>query len=179
MSLATRELNKLLLYLIDQKSKLGSGSGKTNRIQHELAKVKLSLYENDYNTMKQERAISQLEEMINENEIKDPALLSDSYLKLSKWHFDYKDMQIKHHQVMHSMIERASAAHIQAPLNGQDFDKTIRYCKKATEVVKTNNEAWHYYSQMSYEASKFYSRMFSQSIQESEQEAQNAKAADL
>lgn len=58
MSLATRELNKLLLYLIDQKSKLGSGSGKTNRIQHELAKVKLSLYENDYNTMKQERAIS-------------------------------------------------------------------------------------------------------------------------
>ena len=99
--------------------------------------------------------------MINENEIKDPALLSDSYLKLSKWHFDYKDMQIKHHQVVHPMLERASAAHSQAPLNGQDFDKTIRYCKNATEVVKTNNEAWHYYSQMNYEASKFYSRMFS------------------
>jgi hypothetical protein len=90
---------------------LGSGSGKTNRIQHELAKVKLSLYENDYNTNKQERAISQLERMINENEIADPALLSDSYLKLSKWHFDYKDMQIKHHQPVVHPLERASAAH--------------------------------------------------------------------
>jgi hypothetical protein len=32
---------------------------------------------------------------------------------------------------------------------------------------------------MNYEASKFYSRMFSQSIQESEEEAQNAKTAAL
>ena len=34
------------------------------KIQDELAKVKLSIFENDYNTFKQERAISMLEKMI-------------------------------------------------------------------------------------------------------------------
>lgn len=98
MSLATRELNAIYLYLIDQKSKLGTGSGKTTVIQHELAKIKLSLYEKNFNNMKQEKAIQQLDEMIQKKEIIDPALLSESYLKLSKWNFEYLDMQVKHHQ---------------------------------------------------------------------------------
>lgn len=51
-------------------------------------------------------------------------------------------------------------------LTGQDFDKTIRYCKQATEIVKTNNDAWHYFSQINYEASRFYSISFAESIQE-------------
>ena len=41
-------------------------------IQEELAKVKLSIFENDYNTGKQEKAISMLENMIINKEIKDP-----------------------------------------------------------------------------------------------------------
>ena len=32
-----------------------------------------------------------LEKMINNNEIKNANQLSDSYLMLSKWHFDFKD----------------------------------------------------------------------------------------
>ena len=56
----------------------------------------------------------------------------------------------------------------------EDFDKTIRYCKKATEVVQNNNEAWHYYSQINYEASKFYSICFAESLQSSEEEKNNA-----
>jgi hypothetical protein len=33
-------------------------------------------------------------------------------------------------------------------------------------VVTHNNEAWHYYSQINYEASKFYSIAFAESLQE-------------
>ena len=50
-------------------------------------------------------------------------------------------------------------------LTGEDFDKTLSYCKKATEVVKANKEAWHYYSQINYEASKFFSVCFAESLQ--------------
>ena len=55
-------------------------------------------------------------------------------------------------------------------MTGEDFDKTIKYCRNATEVGKTNNEAWHYYSQINYEASRFYSILFAQSLQESAEE---------
>ena len=51
-------------------------------------------------------------------------------------------------------------------MTGEDFDKAIRYCRRATEVVTHNNEAWHYYSQINYEASKFYSIAFAESLQE-------------
>jgi len=44
---------------------------------------------------KQEHAISMLDKMITNGEIKDPQQLSDCYLKLSKWNFDFKDQQIK------------------------------------------------------------------------------------
>ena len=37
-----------------------------------------------------------LENLIKNNEVKDHSLLSDSYLKLSKWTFDFKDQQVKH-----------------------------------------------------------------------------------
>ena len=66
-------------------------NGNTQRIQDDLAKIKLSIYETDYNNHKQEKAINMLEKMINNQEIKDCQQLSDSYLKLSKWHFDFKD----------------------------------------------------------------------------------------
>jgi hypothetical protein len=36
--------------------------------------------------------------------------------------------------------------------------------------LKTNNEAWHYYSQINYEASKFYQMLFAENIQESASE---------
>lgn len=51
---------------------MGQDLNKKNKIQDELAKVKLSIFENDYNMGKQERAISMLEKMIINNEIKDP-----------------------------------------------------------------------------------------------------------
>lgn len=53
--------------------------------------MKISIYENDYNNGKQERAIQMLENLIKNKEVKDHALLSDSYLKLSQWTFDFKD----------------------------------------------------------------------------------------
>jgi hypothetical protein len=51
-------------------------------------------------------------------------------------------------------------------LTGEDFEKSVRYCKKATEVVKANKEAWHYYSQINYEASRFFSISFAESLRE-------------
>jgi hypothetical protein len=49
-------------------------------------------------------------------------------------------------------------------MTDDDFKKAIQNCKKATEVVKTNREAWHYYSQINYEASKHYSQVFAESL---------------
>lgn len=86
----------MLQDLSEKKDKVSQASGHTQRIQDDLAKIKLSIYETDYNNMKQERAIQMLEKMINSQEIKNPEQLSDSYLKLSKWHFDFKDQQVKH-----------------------------------------------------------------------------------
>lgn len=67
----------------------------TLKIQNDIAKVKLSIYENDYNNLKQERAIQLLENLIFNNQINDQQILSESYLKLSKWIFDFKDQQLK------------------------------------------------------------------------------------
>jgi len=41
--------------------------------------------------------------------------------------------------------------------------------------VKTNNDAWHYYSQINYEASRFYSISFAESIQEEKLKEQKQK----
>ena len=53
----------------------------------------MSIFENDYNMGKQEQAIMKVEKMIKNNEIKDAQQLSDSYLKLSKWIYDFKDIK--------------------------------------------------------------------------------------
>jgi len=98
--LGSKVLNKMLQELISKMKTVGSASENTQKIQDDLAKVKISIYENDYNNGKQERAIQMLENLIKNKEVQDPALLSESYLKLSKWHFDYKDQQVKH-QVVH------------------------------------------------------------------------------
>lgn len=119
--------------------------------------MKLSIYENDYNNNKQQWAIDMLEKMIVSKEISDPEQLSTCYLKLSKWNFDIKDqmkMQVEgpHEEGSPTLLAKATIPQI----TGEDFEKVIGYCKKATEVVKSNNEAWHFYSQINYEASKFY-----------------------
>ena len=41
--------------------------------------------------------------------------------------------------------------------------------------MKTNNDAWHYYSQINYEASRFYSISFAESIQEEKLKEQKQK----
>ena len=128
---------------------------------------------------KQERAISMLEKMVASKEIKDPAQLSDSYLKLSKWQFDYKDQQLKTQvgAATQFSLKNAAHAHGGSQLTGEDFDKTIDYCKKATEVVHNNKEAWHYFSQINYEASKFWSICFAESLQEQvDEEAKEGQA---
>ena len=111
-----------------------------------------------------------LEKMIVNNEIKDPHQLSDSYLKLSKWQFDYKDQQIKTQVVLNQQQFQKNLIGGGSQLTGEDFDKTIEYCQKATEVVVNNKEAWHYYSQINYEASKFYSICFAESLQKQKEE---------
>jgi hypothetical protein len=45
----------------------------------------------------------------------------------------------------------------------------------ATEVVKYNNEAWHYYSLINYEASKFYSIAFAENLDKSNKERKDAQ----
>jgi hypothetical protein len=90
-SLGQRILNKLQLDLINKKNQVQRDTSKSIKIQDELAKVKLSIFENDYNMGKQERSITLLEKMITNSDIKDPQQLSDSYLRLSKWMFDFKD----------------------------------------------------------------------------------------
>jgi hypothetical protein len=65
-------LNKVLQDLSEKKDRVSQASGHTQRIQDDLAKIKLSIYETDYNNMKQERAIQMLEKMINSQEIKNP-----------------------------------------------------------------------------------------------------------
>lgn len=50
----------------------------------------------------------------------------------------------------------------ESQITDEDFERTISFCKKATEVMKTNNDAWHYFSQINYEASKFYSLKFAE-----------------
>jgi hypothetical protein len=59
--------------LSEKKDKVNlASSGHIQRISDDIAKIKLSIYETDYNNGKQERAIQMLEKMINSQEIKNP-----------------------------------------------------------------------------------------------------------
>ena len=58
-------LNKVLQDLVEKMGKVSVVNGNTQRIQDDLAKIKLSIYETDYNNQKQEKAINMLEKMIN------------------------------------------------------------------------------------------------------------------
>jgi len=89
-NLGQRVLNKLLMELFHILQQDQGGSN-VQKIHDDLAKVKLSIYENDYNNGRQERAIQMLEKLIANKEIKDPQQMSESYLKLSRWTFDLKD----------------------------------------------------------------------------------------
>ena len=95
----------------------------------------------------------------DEGAIKSPATLSDAYLKMAKWSFEYKESLDK--------AERQSLINPQHALTPEDFDKSIGYCQKATEIVKKSTEAWHFYSQINYEACSFYQLKFAESLQES------------
>lgn len=81
----------MLHELMAKMESVGANSENSQKIQDDLAKVKISIYENDYNNGKQERAIQMLENLIENKEVKDNSLLSESYLKLSQWTFDFKD----------------------------------------------------------------------------------------
>lgn len=72
-------------------SKLDKVRVNQGKIHQDLAKVKLSIYETEFNNNKQEWAVEMLEKMISNKEITDPEQLSNSYLKLSKWNFEIKD----------------------------------------------------------------------------------------
>ena len=51
--------------------------------------------------MKQGNAIQLLDELIKGDQIYDEQILSESYLKLSKWTFDFKDQQLKQAELNH------------------------------------------------------------------------------
>ena len=94
----------------------------------------------------------------DEGAIRSPTILSDAYLKMAKWSFEYKESLDK--------AERQSLIP-QYALTPEDFDKSIGYCQKATEIVKKSTDAWHFYSQINYEACSFYQLKFAESLQES------------
>ena len=108
-----------------------------------------------------------LENLIKNKEVKDHTLLSDSYLKLSQWTFDFKDQQkaqVPQNNYVSNKYQNQDNMNTQSQLTGQDFEKTIEYCNKATKIIETNNDAWHHFSQINYEASRFYSICFAESI---------------
>ncbi len=74
--------------------------------------------------------------LIQENE-KDiePQLKSECYLKLGQWHYEHK-----------------------AHLSEEDYRAIMQNCDKATSIDPKNQEGWHFYSLMNYEASIFYSK---------------------
>lgn len=109
-------MNKLQLDLIEKKNVLGADLNKQGRFQDELAKVKMSIFENDYNMGKQESAIMKVEKMIKNNEIKDAQQLSDSYLKLSKWIYDFKDSKDQNSKKQPSLSQS---------MTDDDFKKAI------------------------------------------------------
>ena len=104
--------------------------------------------------MKQENAIQLLEKLILDDQIYDEQIKSESYLKLSKWTFDFKDQQLKQAElnqlnencINKQFFDQNLIAVEQSQLTASDFEKSIKYCEKAIKIQKTNNEAWHYYS---------------------------------
>jgi hypothetical protein len=105
--------------------------------------------------------------------IKSPQILSEAYLKLAKWSFEFKEQLDKmpkeaRQQSLDVSLRAAvlpSESAEPSQLSGGDFDKSIGYCQKATEIVETSAEAWHYYSQINYEASGYYCLCFAESFQ--------------
>lgn len=72
----------------------------------------------------------------------DPALKSECYLKLGQWHYEHK-----------------------VNLNEEDYRVIMQNCDKATTIDTKNQEAWHFYSLMNYEASIFYSKRLNEEFQ--------------
>ena len=76
--------------------------------------------------------------MLDEQSDLEADLRSKCYLKLGQWHFDQQEVQ-------------------KVVLGEEDYAKIIGSCEKATQISPQNQEAWHYYSVMNYEACIFYS----------------------
>lgn len=90
-----------------------------------------------------ENAISSLTRLIKEKE-KDiePSLRSECYLKLGQWHYEHK-----------------------VNLSEEDFKVIMQNSERATTIDPKNQEGWHFYSLMNYEASIFYSKRLNEEFQ--------------
>ena len=90
-----------------------------------------------------ENAITSLTRLIQEKE-KDiePSLRSECYLKLGQWHYEHK-----------------------VNINEEDYKVIMQNCEKATTIDAKNQEGWHFYSLMNYEASIFYSKRLHEEFQ--------------
>lgn len=101
-----------------------------------------------------ENAINSLTKLILEKE-KDiePQLRSECYLKLGQWHYEHK-----------------------VNLQEDDYRVIMQNCEKSTTIDPKNQEGWHFYSLMNYEASIFYSKRLNEEFQ-NEMGAPNAGSA--
>ena len=90
-----------------------------------------------------ENAITSLTRLIQEKE-KDiePSLRSECYLKLGQWHYEHK-----------------------VHLTEEDYKVIMQNSERATTIDPKNQEGWHFYSLMNYEASTFYSKRLNEEFQ--------------
>jgi hypothetical protein len=72
----------------------------------------------------------------------EPSLKSECYLKLGQWHYEHK-----------------------AHLGEDDYRTIMQNCDKATSIDPKNQEGWHFYSLMNYEASILYSKRLNEEFQ--------------
>ena len=68
---------------------------------------------------------------------------SECYLKLALWQFEQQEVN-------------------KTVLGEQEYATIINNCEKATQINPKNQESWHYYSLMNYEACIFYSKKYSE-----------------
>lgn len=114
---------------------------KSSKLNNQLAKVEFAIFQNVFNSGSCVEAISKLEKLMQDRDDLDSTLKSDFYLKLGQWTYESAEVNKKN-------------------LQEKDFQTIISHCELATQQHTKNQEAWHYYSIMNYEACIFYQKKF-------------------
>lgn len=133
---------------------------KNQKLTNQLAKVDLAIFQTVFNSGLYQEAINSLNKLISEKSEIEPKLLSEFYLKLSQWHYESQEFQ-------------------KINLGEEDFKVIIQRCENATNIDAKNQEAWHYYSLMNYEACIYFSKRLNEEFSHNENANPNAHQANI